>query len=140
MDSKKVVRITGGVLGLLASALMIISSNIMIAEFYDTFGDTSLATSIVVISYFIIVTAILSKLFSILMIAGVKAKGMAIGVILTQLVMIALEIATVVMWRDMPMAVSALDISFMILSVIGIIVAAVYMVQGRRTRVANQYN
>ena len=138
MDTKKGVRISAGIIALLASALMIIASNIMIADFIGSFGETSRATSIVVISYIIIITAVLSKLFSILLVAGVKAKGMAAGVILTQLVVMALEITTAVLWRDMPMAVSALDISFMILSVIAIIAAIVYMVQGRRHEVSSR--
>lgn len=133
MDYKKIVRIAGGVAAIIAGVLMIIAANMIIAKYTDTFGTATRTDALVIISYFLIATAVLSKLFSVILIAGKKTRYMAIAVIITQLVLMALEIATVVLWTGMSMTIGAIDIIFMIISVAAVILAIVYLVQEMRS-------
>ena len=134
-NSTKATRIAGGIAALIASVFIIIVSNMLIAKFQPDYGANDTNNALVILSYFMIVFAVLSKLCSIFLIGAMYRKPMAWGLILTQLVLIALEIATVVLWMGMGYVIGTLDVIFMVFSVIAILLAVIYLFKSMRETV-----
>ena len=128
-DFVKTVRIAGGVAAIIAGVLMIVVSNTLIYRFMPVYGELGHSTALVILAYVIISVSVLSKLFSVIMIAGRSAKNMAIGVVGSQIVLMALEITTVIILMRTGLAVSALNYIFMIFSVLAVVLAIVYIVK-----------
>lgn len=131
-NTNKITRIVGCIAALVASVLMIIVANMLIAKFTPDYGKSDDINALVIISYIMIVVAVLSKISSLFLIGGVYRKPMAAGLIITQLVLMALEITTIVLWTGMGNVIGGLDITFMIVSGISIILAIAYLIGAAR--------
>lgn len=132
-DSNKMTRIAGGITAIIASVLLIVTANMLIAEFMPVFGESARTKTLVIVPYVIIGVAVLSKLFSVVLIAKKNTNYMAAGVIATQIALIALEITTMVLWAGMGTAIRVIDYVFMAFSVLSIILAVVYIFQQMRS-------